>query len=153
MEKILVPSPAPIIAQPTVARSKLAKLSGFGPPLQQNENSQRRDSGISYKLLYYATALQLEKTGIAWERSQGWTTYLFSASSKGYYALKEKHKLVEDAKRELDALIKQTIEEEAIYREQEEQVLRPCRLLLSNIAAGADMEEVAHVFSEFKYDM
>lgn len=121
---------------------------GAGPALQQIKNDRKCDEELCL-----ATALQLEKTGVKWDLAQSWTTYLFSGGSRGHLAMHEKHKLVEEAETELDAIIKQSLEEDAVYRKSQEKKIFPCRLLLSNIAAGAGTDDVAWFLSDFKYDM
>ncbi|KAL5391299.1 hypothetical protein DPSP01_001174 [Paraphaeosphaeria sporulosa] len=151
-EKILAPVSKRSLV-PDMAKLQDAAVHAVGPTLQRIKNDRKRDLPILQKALCYATALQLEKSGIKWELAQGWTIYLFSAGSSGYVAVREKRQLVEEAKAELDAIIKQVIDEEASYCANQEKNILPCRLLLSNIAAGADADEVALFLSEFKYDI
>ncbi|KAF2441198.1 hypothetical protein P171DRAFT_91693 [Karstenula rhodostoma CBS 690.94] len=152
LEKMLGPSPI----RPTAsagAKMQAAAPFAVSPTLQRIKNNQKSDLDISQKTLFYATALQLEKTGIKWELAQGWTTYLFSVGSRGHVAVRQKYQFVEEAKTELDILIKQVLDEEAAYWANQEKNTLPCRLLLSNIAASADSEEVASFLSEFRYDI
>ncbi|KAJ4344563.1 uncharacterized protein N0V89_012307 [Didymosphaeria variabile] len=153
LKQLLMPSPKPVIAKPTAAETQPVPPFVVGPTLQRIESDRKRDHGISRNVLYYAAALQLEKAGVKWEIAQAWTAYLFSAGATGHDAVREKQQLVEEAKAELDALIKQVLDEEAAYWANQEKVLLPRRLLLSNISAGADAEEVASFLSEFKYDI
>jgi hypothetical protein len=150
---MLTPSPKRTSAKSAAAQMKLALPFVVDPMFQPIENDRKRDFDISQKTLHYATALQLEKTGIKWETAQGWTTYLFSAGPSGHVAIHEKHQLIQEAETELDALIKQVLDEEAENWANEEKNRLPCRILLSNIAASADAEDIALFLSEFKYDM
>jgi hypothetical protein len=153
LEKMLTPSPKLTTTKSAAAKMKPTPPFVVGPMLQRNESGRKRDLGISEKALCYATALQLEKTGIKWEMAQGWTTYLFSAGPSGNIAVREKYQLIKEADTELDALIKQVLDEETAYWANWEKDLLPCRLLLWNIAAGAVAEDIALFLSEFKYDM
>ncbi|KAL1595826.1 hypothetical protein SLS60_009516 [Paraconiothyrium brasiliense] len=153
LEQLLTPSPKQVTAKPNAAETQSEPAFIVGPTLQRIKSEQRGDLGISQNVLYYATALQLEKVGAKWEVAQGWTAYLFSAGASGYDAVRKKQQVVKKANAELDALIQQVLDEEAIYWANQEKDLLPRRLLLSNISAGADAEEVALFFSEFRYDI
>ncbi|KAL5426812.1 hypothetical protein PMIN04_001748 [Paraphaeosphaeria minitans] len=147
--EMLVPPPKRP-TESTVVKMQGAAAYAVGPTLQGTDNDWKREIAISQKDLCYDTALQLEKAGIKWELAQGWTTYLFSAGSRGNVAVREKQQLVKEAKAELGVIIKQVLDEEVAYCEKN---ILPRRLLLSNIAVGADVDEVALFLSEFKYDI
>lgn len=150
---MLTPSPKQKTATSALAKMQLATPFTMDPTLERIKNDQKRVITIPQKALCYATALQLEKTGIKWGLVQGWTRYLFSAGSSGHTAVREKSQLVEAANAELDALIKEVVDDDGAYLASQKKNILPCRLFLSNIAAGAGAEEVALYLSEFRHDM
>lgn len=98
-------------------------------------------------------ALQLEKTGCNWEQVKAWTEYLFSNGLNGYTAQKEKEAIIQRAELELEQTKEYVLSEEAVYRAAEEKASLPFRLLVTNIAADADEEELAVLFWDFRFEM
>lgn len=117
------------------------------------EDDQNQGAQTPLDVSHHELALELEKIGVNLEALQDRSAYLFSKGPSGHNAVHEKYEFVRDATQELDALIEQTLKEESAYLKKKEQELIPCRLIVSNIAADADEEELALVFFEFKYDM
>jgi hypothetical protein len=102
----------------------------------------------------YIIALQLERAGIPWEEAQGWTTYLFSEGLDGHKARRAKDEIVAQAAWDLDQLIEYVLLEEKQYLAIDNEVRRPCRLIVSNIAAGACVEDLKDLFSsQFHFSM
>ncbi|KAH4005146.1 hypothetical protein HBI13_024800 [Parastagonospora nodorum] len=102
-------------------------------------------------LLPYTIALQLEIAGIPWEEIQGWTTYLFSEGLDGYKACQDKDAIVKRANEELDKTIAQVTEETKHYWGIQDEVRLPCRVIISNIAAGADVGDLQEFFRSFRF--
>lgn len=158
-------------AKSTASKEQTSPAFIIGPNLRRIEKDQDRGLKASRQVasdcdqvvqhsqeeLCQTIVLQLENGGVDWRRIQGWTEYLFSAGPSGHEAIREAKRendeAVRAAEEELDAIIKQVLEEEAAYSAEQEKKLVHCRLIVSNIAAGADVDEVALFFSEFKYDL
>ncbi|KAF2474773.1 uncharacterized protein BDR25DRAFT_215049 [Lindgomyces ingoldianus] len=75
--------------------------------------------------------------------------YLFGNGSNGYKAQLEKEDFVKRAYAKLDNLIKQTLEEITTYEAAQRKVNVRNRIIVSNIAADAGVEEVYQLFSEY----
>lgn len=98
-----------------------------------------------------AVAVQLQHTDAQSEYIMNWTTHLFSASCNGYMTSQHKEYIVNRAVGKLDSIIRDTLAEESQYRIKEGQAKLPYRLVVSNIAAGADEHDVVEMFSEFAF--
>lgn len=120
---------------------------------KHNEPIDKPETKLDQEVVPYAIVLQLERAGAEWNKVQGWTEYLFSEGPNGHKEVAEKTRLIENAVADLDAVIEQTLKDEIVYRTTEEQAAVPCRLIVTNLAADADEDEIAYLFHEFKYDM
>ena len=99
----------------------------------------------------YVIALQLEIAGLPWEEVQGWTTYLFSDGFSNYKACQERDAIVKRANEELDKTIAQVTEESKHYLSIQNEARLPCRVIISNIAAGAEVEDIQEFFHSFRF--
>jgi hypothetical protein len=108
---------------------------------------------LDKNLVPFVIALQLEAKGLPWKKLQGWTTYLFGSGLDGYKACQEKDAVVKQATEELAQTMQQVMGEERHYKIIENETRLPCRLIVSNIAAGADVEDLKEVFSPFRFVM
>ncbi|KAF2684698.1 hypothetical protein K458DRAFT_403684 [Lentithecium fluviatile CBS 122367] len=120
---------------------------------KHNEPSDKPETKLDQEVTPCAIALQLERAGTEWNMVQEWTEYLFSEGPNGHKEVTEKTRLIEKAVTDLDAVIEQTLKDEIVYRAAEEQAAVPCRLIVTNLAADADEDEIAYLFREFKYDI
>jgi hypothetical protein len=112
------------------------------------------DAVIDPAVMPYIIALQLESAGLPWDEAQGWTKYLFSTGFDGHKARQAKDKIVEQAAQDLDKFIEQVLHEEKQYLAMDNEVRRPCRLLVSNIAMGACEEDLKEFFPyQFRHSM
>jgi hypothetical protein len=91
------------------------------------------------RILPYVVAATLEDQGSRWEWVKFWTTYLFSNGSEGYGTRPLDEAAVLQAEKTLDDIIKKTTDEELSRR----------RLIVRNIAAGAEEQDLQKVFSKF----
>jgi hypothetical protein len=96
-------------------------------------------TSLDPKTLPYVLAATLEDQGSRWEWVKFWTSYLFSNSSKGYGTRPRDEAAVLHATKTLDEIIKKTTDEELFRR----------RLIVRNIAAGAEKQDLQKVFSKF----
>jgi hypothetical protein len=92
-----------------------------------------------HKILPYVVAATLEDQGSRWEWVKFWTTYLFSNGSENYKTRPLNEAAVLQAAKTLDEIIKKTKDEELSRR----------RLIVRNIAAGAEEQDLQKVFSKF----
>jgi hypothetical protein len=90
------------------------------------------------KILPYVVAATLEDQGSQWEWVKFWTTYLFSNGSEDYGTRPLDEAAVLQAAKTLDEIIKKTTDEMS-WR----------RLIVRNIAAGAEEQDLQKVFSKF----
>jgi hypothetical protein len=109
--------------------------------VQSVENSDPTAPLVSpdNKILPYLVAATLEDQGSRWEWVKFWTTYLFSNGSEGYKNRPLDEVAVLQAEKTLDEIIKKTTDEELSRR----------RLIVRNIAAGAEEQDLQKVFSKF----
>jgi hypothetical protein len=132
-----------------LARSKEGEASsnmrqfvdGHNKDVQSVETSDLAASlaSLDYKILPYVVAATLEDQGSRWEWVKLWTTYLFSNGSENYKTRPLNEAAVLQAAKTLDEIIKKTTDEELSRR----------RLIVRNIAAGAEEQDLQKVFSKF----
>lgn len=101
----------------------------------------------------YAIALQLEDSGCEWEVVRGWTKYLFSSGLDSYAAQKEKEIAVARAEEALQKTIASAMEAETEHRLKTEEAKLQRRLVVSNLAAGADKSDIERQFRKHRNDM
>lgn len=118
-----------------------------------NSKTSETDTGLPQKCIAYAIAMILESADCGWEVARGWTTYLYSSGLDGYPAQAAKNALVKRATQELDGIIQNVLDVEEGHRLAEEKDRLPCRLIISNLAAGAEEEDVRFFFRSFAYNM
>lgn len=113
------------------------------------------DQGVqrSPEDLGYLKVLQLAKAGIDAETLQDWSAYLLSKAPPQHNTASEHYDFLREADKELDILIEKTLKEEAEYEKKMEQERLARRVIVHNIAADADTEELAMAFYDFEYDM
>jgi hypothetical protein len=90
------------------------------------------------KILPYVVAATLEDQGSRWEWVKFWTTYLFSNGPEDYGTRPLDEAAVLQAAKTLDEIIKKTMDE-----------MSRRRLIVRNIAAGAEEQDLQKVFSKF----
>lgn len=124
--------------------------------VDQQENTTKQEEALKLRMpldeakLDTIIAAQFEIAGIDWVKIQAMTKYLFSNGPDGHEAIKDKYEFVREAEEELDALAKRVHEEEAEY---EARHILPRRIIVWNIAADAELEEVEGLFAESQRDM
>ena len=101
----------------------------------------------------YVIALKLEQSNTQWEIAQGWTTYLFSSGLDSYEAQKEKQTAATKAENTLKGVIDSVMQVEEDICRKEEQTKLHRRLIVSNLAAGADEEALERAFWEYRNEM
>jgi hypothetical protein len=131
----------------------MTSMPDAAPIASQVQATQPPNDGFEKAIIPYVIALQLEKAGLPWEQLQSWTTYLFSAGFDGYEACRKKEKIVKQAEDQLNAMIKQALGDESKYLEAENLARLPCRLVVSNIAAGAEEDDLKEFFWPLRYQM
>ena len=144
---------SPVATNCTTVHTQPVPPSIVGPTLQRIKVDRECEHKVPREYVYYTTPLQLESAGCDWERVRGWTTYLFSGGPTGHAAVRHRNQLIEEAAKELDTIITEVLDEELAYCAKKEKTVLPCRLIVTNIAASADVEELALLFWEFKFDM
>lgn len=115
--------------------------------------AQPSSAGLEKAVIPYVISLQLEKVGLPWEQLRSWTTYLFSSGLESHEACRKKEKIVKQADDQLNAIIKQALGDESNYLEAENLARMPCRLVVSNIAAGAEEDDLKKFFWPLRYQM
>ncbi|KAF1953829.1 hypothetical protein CC80DRAFT_595399 [Byssothecium circinans] len=123
------------------------------PHSLQSETVQHQAMDLSRELLPRAIALRLEQAAIQWDKVQGWTEYLFSDGPNGHVAQREEDIFMQNAFAQLEELKQKNLEDEAIQLATEEQACLPRRLVVTNIAADADEEELEELFKDFKWEI
>lgn len=113
----------------------------------------KSSSVLDRKVIPYVVALQLEHSDIQWDRAQGWTTYLYSSCLDGYEAQRKKGIAVAHAEHGLKKIIDSVLRVEDESRSKAEETKLQRRLIVSNLAAGADAEEVERQFWKHGYEM
>jgi hypothetical protein len=101
----------------------------------------------------YVIALKLEQSNTQWEIAQGWTTCLFSSGLNSYEAQKQKQTAVTKAEDTLKRVIDSVMQVEEDIRRKEEQTKLHRRLIVANLAAGADEEALERVFWKYRNEM
>jgi hypothetical protein len=89
-------------------------------------------------ILPYMVAAKLEDQVSQWERVKGWTTYLFSNGPEGHEIQYRDEAAVLQATKILDDIIKKATDEELCRR----------RLIVCNIAAAAEEQDLQKAFSK-----
>ncbi|KAJ4380150.1 hypothetical protein N0V86_004459 [Didymella sp. IMI 355093] len=101
----------------------------------------------------YIVALELERSGCEWEVVQRWTRCLFSSGLASYEVQRDKEIAVAHAEAALQKTIASVMEAEEENQRKEEETKLQRRLIVSNLAAGADTEEMECQFWQYRYDM
>jgi hypothetical protein len=101
---------------------------------------------LDEEVIAYVIALQLEKAGLQRKELQAETKYLSSPGPDGHEAYEEKYKALEQANKEWDRQIEQTLREEEHYRSKESKVRLSRRLIVFNIATDASKEDLEAFF-------
>lgn len=94
----------------------------------------------------YVVALELQVSGCEWVVVQGWTQCLFSSGMNSYEAQQDKGIAVAHAEEALQQIIGTVLEAEEEHQRKDGQTKLERRLIVSNLAAGADVEEVERQF-------
>ena len=108
---------------------------------------------LELEIMPFIVALQLRRSNSQWEHVQGWTTCLYSAGLNSYEAQKGKERAVAHAEDTLNKIISSVMEVEEISRRKAEETKLQRRLIVSNLAAGADKEEMEHQFWKHRYEV
>ncbi|KAF3052947.1 hypothetical protein E8E11_003933 [Didymella keratinophila] len=109
--------------------------------------------GLPSEAIPHAVALELELSGCDWAVVQGWTRCLFSSGLDSYRAQKEKEIAVVHAEEALQKTIASVMKVEEENRQKDEETKLQRRLIVSNLAAGADAEEMERQFWQYRSDI
>ena len=90
---------------------------------------------------------------LACSASQTQTQNFPSNESDEFDEMKDKYDFVREANEELNALAKRVLEEDAEYHARQLPGILSRRVIVTNIAAGADIEDVAYLFREHENEM
>jgi hypothetical protein len=125
--------------------------SGMETPLrfgfEPRTEPRRPKASLAKEYVPYAVALQLEKAGCDWERTAHFTAYLFSSGLDGYKAQQEKEHFIRQASDKHNEIIQQFVEEEKATRAAEDTTRLHRRLIVTNIAADAQQDDVFKMFA------
>jgi hypothetical protein len=105
--------------------------------------------GLPPEAIPYVVALELELSDCEWAVAQGWTRCLFSS----YEAQKEKETAVTHAEETLQKTIDSVMKVEQDNHRKDEETKLQRRLIVSNLAASSEAEEVERQFWQYRYDM
>ncbi|KAJ4301058.1 hypothetical protein N0V90_003148 [Kalmusia sp. IMI 367209] len=147
------PSSIQVTTEFTTAHTSRVPPGIVGPELPCTKIDRERERRIPREYIYYTIPLQLESAGCDWEKVKGWTTYLFSGGSTGHSAVRHRNQIIDEAAKELDAIITKVLNEESAYCANEEKTMLPYRLIVTNIAASAGTDELAWLFYDFKFNI
>ncbi|KAJ4411128.1 hypothetical protein N0V91_001501 [Didymella pomorum] len=123
--------------------------TGLGEITSELINSDDLSSGA----IPYAVGLELELSGCEWAVAQGWMRCLFSSSLDSYEAQKEMEIAVAHAEEALQKTIASVMQVEEENRQKDEERELQRRLIVSNLAAGADAEEMERQIWQYRYDI
>jgi hypothetical protein len=113
---------------------------------------RRSEASLPKECVPYAVALQLENAGCDWEVIAQYTAYLFSDGLDGYKAQQEKEYVIRQASEKHYEVVAQFIEEEKAARAAENTTSLHRRLIVTNIAADAQEDDVFKIFApHFKF--
>jgi hypothetical protein len=101
----------------------------------------------------YIIALQLEHSACQWEYAQEWTRFLHSSGPGGYEAQKHQDFTVLRAENSLKRVIEDYMEAEERIRQKKEDTKLQRRLVVSNLAAGADEQALYELFRKHYHQM
>ena len=130
------PPPAPA----SISRDKTASETAATTPLDSDA-------------IPYIVALQLQHSQCQWEYAQGWTARLFSSGPASYDAQKAKQRAVTHAEAVLQRTMTSAMAAEEKTRLEAEQNKLPRRLIVSNLAAAADEDELERRFWKYRRQM
>jgi hypothetical protein len=126
-------------------------------PVPEGLDEGRTEMTVSADLpseaIPYVVALELERSGCEWEVAQGWTRCLFSSGLASYEVQRDKEIAVAHAEAALEKIITSVMEAEEEKRRKDEETKLQRRLIVTNLAAGADAEEMERQFRQYRYDM
>ncbi|KAF2630781.1 hypothetical protein BU25DRAFT_483544 [Macroventuria anomochaeta] len=121
--------------------------------IEQADTKTVAATRLEPEVIPYIVALQLGHSNSQWEHVQGWTTCLYSSGLNSYEAQKGKEVAVAHAEDALNKIISSVMEVEEISRRKAEETKLQRRLIVSNLAAGADEEEIERQFWKHRYEM
>ncbi|KAH7391942.1 hypothetical protein BKA66DRAFT_568348 [Pyrenochaeta sp. MPI-SDFR-AT-0127] len=133
------------------SRRKVIGPGRFSDFTVQSKVDKTSGDGIDHSGNLYAVALHLETTGSEWEHVRGWTTHLFGTSCDSNAARQSMNGIVKRAVEESEKIVQGTMAEEIHNRVEDQANLRR-RLIVSNIAAGADDNDILGLFSKFELE-
>lgn len=135
--------------------SATSDLMGLMPAGEDAPGTAWREGATSLprKVIAHMIALLLENADCGWEVVKGWTTYLYSSGLDGHSAQAAKEAMVKRATEELANIIQGIGEIETECEKRDEKERLSCRLNVSNLAAGAEEEDVRDFFLLHDYDM
>jgi hypothetical protein len=113
---------------------------------------------IEKELLPYVILLSLEAKRLPWEKLLAWTKYLFSSGARGYKAQQEQQAYIQREEAKLTKIIDEVSAEEASAEEAKRHAAADKRHLLNriivtNVAAGAEVEDLQRVFYYYAFCM
>jgi hypothetical protein len=136
-------------------RLRLAHLNSDARPVEVLKSSVSRshDRPLDGNIIPYVVALQLEASGHKWEDAKAWATYLFSTGLDGHEAQQEKRLVVQRATEGLDRIIEEVMADEQRYHAVEHSTRMLRRLVVANLAADADEEDVVRFFYQWRLEV
>jgi len=120
-------------------------------PAAEHTVTEMTEPDVDPSIISYVIAIELENEGCEWQIVQGWTTYLFGSGLDSHKACQEKHRIVQQAAEELDKIIRIALVEEEQYQGETSITRLPRRLLVSNIAADARIEDLEKFFYRHRF--
>lgn len=112
-------------------------------------SSASGDARVTYQeITPHAVALGLENDGSDWRYVQARLTHLFNSDLNDYEALMEKLDMIQRTEAEWNARTEEFMREELKYQEQKELQRKSRRLILSNVAADAEEDDIRSFFAE-----
>lgn len=137
---VLKAAPLPLEADP---RELLEELELEAAAMRSAVTTTEKH--VPQEIIPFIVALRLQKAGCDWQTVTDFTTYLFSEGPDGYKAQQEKNAYVQRVEAELAELVKYTAEEEKkcdIFEREK------C-IVVNNISADADIEDLERVFAKY----
>jgi len=101
---------------------------------------------LPHPVIVRAIALIMESADCGWEIAKGWTTYLYSSGLHGHSAHLAKKATVTQAREEVAKIAQGMIAAELEDPREEAKERLSCRLLVSNLAADAEEDDIREFF-------
>ncbi|KAF9692623.1 hypothetical protein EKO04_009519 [Ascochyta lentis] len=138
---------------PQIVPGSHAQLERVADHHAQGEIVEGFGARIKPEVMPYVIALELEHSSTQWEHAQRWATYLFGSGLNSYEAHKDRDIAVAHAEDALKKIICSVLEVEEGLRHKEEETKPQKRLVVSNLAAGADEQELERLFRKHRFEI